>query len=100
MLWASLAPLFAFASRVGNGTQPVRLPLYVAMVITWLQRRLRCRRAASVSSRPFAPTAILRVDAKAEGLEKSFYMDAFQVRAEALLEDLLFRRSFMILYVN
>ena len=64
-----LAPIFAFASRVGNGTRPIRLPLYVAMVLSWLRRKLQERRSAPVASRPFSPTAALRVDAKAEGLE-------------------------------
>ena len=64
-----LAPLYAFASRVGDGATPVSLPLYVVMVLSWLRRRLQARRAMPVAARSVAPTSTMRVDAKAEGLD-------------------------------
>ena len=61
-----LAPLYAFASR-HPVELTVKLPLYVTMVLTWLRDRLTARRAHPVRRRLRIPSAIMRVDAKAEG---------------------------------
>ena len=62
-----LAPLFALlpVSPLGM-TWP--LPLYALVVLKWLLGRLQQRRAHPVKQRAVIKKAVLRVDAKAEGL--------------------------------
>ena len=62
-----LAPLFAFLSLHPPGVTR-RLPLYALVVLKWLVDRIRARRAYPVKQRTAVKKAVLRVDAKAEGL--------------------------------
>ena len=62
-----LAPLFAFLSLHRAGVTR-RLPVYVLVVLRWLRGRLRARRTLPMKQRARLDKAILRVDAKAEGL--------------------------------
>ena len=60
-------PLFAFVSLHHPGsTQP--LPLYVKLVLGWLRERFQARRLQNVGTRSTIQQALMRVDAKAEGL--------------------------------
>ena len=62
-----LAPLFFFLKLHRPGVQR-KVPLYVRIVLTWLRERLVERRAHRLQSRKVIDRAVLRVDAKAEGL--------------------------------
>ena len=62
-----LAPLFAFLALHPPGVDR-KLPLYALIVVRWLRARLRARRAQPVRQRASIKHAVLRVDAKAEGL--------------------------------
>ena len=62
-----LAPLFAFLSLHRPGVVR-KLPLYVVIMLSWLRDRLRARRAHPIKTRKVVERALLRVDAKAEGL--------------------------------
>ena len=62
-----LAPLFTFLKLHKPGRER-RLPLYAKIVLTWLMERLKERRAHPLQTRRTIERAILRVDAKAEGL--------------------------------
>ena len=62
-----LAPLFAFVALHRPGVTR-RLPVYVLVVMRWLRDRLRARRTLPMVERARVKNAVLRVDAKAEGL--------------------------------
>ena len=62
-----LAPLFSFLS-VHSQDAYVELPLYVKIVIEWLRDRLVLRRRHPLRQRRKLSAALMRVDAKAEGL--------------------------------
>ena len=62
-----LAPLFAFVALHRPGVTR-RLPVYVLVVMRWLRDRLRARRTLPMAERARVKNAVLRVDAKAEGL--------------------------------
>ena len=61
------APLFAFLAVSQPGTTGP-LPLYALVVLKWLLDKLQQRRAHPVKQRAVVKRAVLRVDAKAEGL--------------------------------
>ena len=63
-----LAPLFAFMSLSRPGAC-VPLPLFVRMIIGWLRERLRRRRSHPCTAQRTALGLVMRVDAKAEGME-------------------------------
>ena len=63
-----LAPLFAFMSLSRPGAC-VPIPLIVRMIIGWLRERLRRYRSHPCASRRTALGLVMRVDAKAEGME-------------------------------
>ena len=62
-----LAPLFSFLALHKPGRER-RLPVYVLIVLRWLRDRIRARRAHPIHRRATLKNAVLRVDAKAEGL--------------------------------
>ena len=62
-----LAPLFAFLSLHQPGVTRA-LPVYILVVLRWLRDRLRTRRTLPMRQRARVGRAVLRVDAKAEGL--------------------------------
>ena len=63
-----LAPLFAFVA-VSPPHACVQLPVYVRMVLKWLLSRLRVRRLMPCAMRRSQSGVLMRVDAKAAGLE-------------------------------
>ena len=62
-----LAPLFSFLGLHRPGVVR-KLPLLVMVVLSWLRDRLRARRSHVIRTRKVIERALLRVDAKAEGL--------------------------------
>ena len=62
-----LGPLFAFLSVHPAGVSR-RLPVYALVVVRWLRDQIRRRRSHVVRRRGSIEKAVLRVDAKAEGL--------------------------------
>jgi hypothetical protein len=63
-----LGPLYTFLALWSPGAC-VELPLFVRMIITWLLRKIRERRAHPCAQRRTHAGAVMRVDAKAEGDE-------------------------------
>ena len=63
----ALAPLFAVLALHPPGVT-IRLPLHALVVLRWLVDRIWARRSYPLKQRTAVKKAVLRVDAKAEGL--------------------------------